>query len=119
MATHSSILAWKTPMDKGAWWATVHRHTEGRMRMSTHVHRQTHREQQKAGKKGLESQMHSLLIEVHIHGRVPTHSLVQLPVCLSKPTAFPVADPSVFLRDYDHLSRDAFPGENPTSDSKH
>ena len=24
MATHSSILAWKTPMDKGAWWATVH-----------------------------------------------------------------------------------------------
>ena len=25
MATHSSILAWKIPMDKGAWWATVHR----------------------------------------------------------------------------------------------
>ena len=24
MATHSSILAWKIPMDKGAWWATVH-----------------------------------------------------------------------------------------------
>ena len=23
MATHSSILAWKTP-DRGAWWATVH-----------------------------------------------------------------------------------------------
>ena len=23
MATHSSILAWK--MDRGAWWATVHR----------------------------------------------------------------------------------------------
>ena len=24
MATHSSILAWKIPMDKGAWPATVH-----------------------------------------------------------------------------------------------
>ena len=24
MATHSSILAWKNPMDRGAWWATVH-----------------------------------------------------------------------------------------------
>ena len=24
VATHSSILAWKIPMDRGAWWATVH-----------------------------------------------------------------------------------------------
>ena len=24
MANHSSILAWKNPMDRGAWWATVH-----------------------------------------------------------------------------------------------
>ena len=24
MATHSSVLAWKIPMDRGAWWATVH-----------------------------------------------------------------------------------------------
>ena len=24
MATHSSILAWKIPMDRGAWCATVH-----------------------------------------------------------------------------------------------
>jgi len=24
MATHSSILAWKNPMDRGAWWAAVH-----------------------------------------------------------------------------------------------
>ena len=28
MATHSSILAWRIPMDRGAWWATVHRVTE-------------------------------------------------------------------------------------------
>ena len=25
MATHSSILAWRTPMDRGAWGAIVHR----------------------------------------------------------------------------------------------
>ena len=24
MATYSSILAWTIPMDRGAWWATVH-----------------------------------------------------------------------------------------------
>ena len=24
MVTHSSILAWRIPMDRGAWWATVH-----------------------------------------------------------------------------------------------
>ena len=24
MATHYSILAWRIPMDRGAWWATVH-----------------------------------------------------------------------------------------------
>ena len=24
IATHSSILAWKIPIDRGAWWATVH-----------------------------------------------------------------------------------------------
>ena len=24
MAIHSSILAWRTPMDRGVWWAIVH-----------------------------------------------------------------------------------------------
>ena len=28
MATHSSILAWRIPMDRGAWWATVHEVTK-------------------------------------------------------------------------------------------
>ena len=32
MATHSSILAWKIPMDRGAWRATVH---EGRKELDT------------------------------------------------------------------------------------
>ena len=36
MATHSSTLAWRIPMDRGAWWAAVHgvaqlsAHTSGR-----------------------------------------------------------------------------------------
>ena len=25
IATHSSIFAWRIPMDRGVWWATVHR----------------------------------------------------------------------------------------------
>ena len=24
MATHSNILAWRIPTDRGAWWVTVH-----------------------------------------------------------------------------------------------
>ena len=28
MATLSSILAWRIPMDRGAWWATIHRVTK-------------------------------------------------------------------------------------------
>ena len=24
LATHSNVLAWRIPMDRGAWWATVH-----------------------------------------------------------------------------------------------
>ena len=24
MATHSSVLVWTIPMDRGAWWAIVH-----------------------------------------------------------------------------------------------
>ena len=25
MATHASVLAWRIPMDRGAWWAILHR----------------------------------------------------------------------------------------------
>ena len=28
LATHSSILAWRILMDRGAWWAAVHGVTE-------------------------------------------------------------------------------------------
>ena len=39
MATHSSILVWRIPMDQGAWQATVHGITESDMtdRLSTHT----------------------------------------------------------------------------------
>ena len=33
MATHSSILAWRVPMDRGAWWAAVHGATQSRTRL--------------------------------------------------------------------------------------
>ena len=33
MAIHSSILAWRSPMDKGAWSATVHGVTKSRTRL--------------------------------------------------------------------------------------
>ena len=31
---HSSILAWRIPMERGAWWVTVHRVTKSRMWLS-------------------------------------------------------------------------------------
>ena len=34
MATHSSILAWRIPMDRGAWRATVHVVTKSVTRQS-------------------------------------------------------------------------------------
>ena len=34
VATYSSILAWWTPMDRGAWWATVHEVTKSRTHLS-------------------------------------------------------------------------------------
>ena len=33
-ATHSSILAWKVPMDRGAWRATVHGVMKSRTQLS-------------------------------------------------------------------------------------
>ena len=37
MATHSSILAWKNPMDSRAWQATVHGAAKSRTWLRTHV----------------------------------------------------------------------------------
>ena len=35
MATHSSILAWRIPVDRGAWWAIVHRVTKNQTWLSS------------------------------------------------------------------------------------
>ena len=37
MATYSSILAWRIPMDRGAWWATVHGVTKSQTRLSNYA----------------------------------------------------------------------------------
>ena len=34
MAPHSSILAWRIPMDRGAWWASVHGVAKSRTQLS-------------------------------------------------------------------------------------
>ena len=34
MATHSSILAWRISMDRGAWWAMGHGVTKSQTRLS-------------------------------------------------------------------------------------
>ena len=34
MATHSSTLAWRSPMDRGAWRATVHKVAKNWTRLS-------------------------------------------------------------------------------------
>ena len=41
MATHSSILGWRIPLDRAAWWATVHSIAKSQTRLkqlSTHTH---------------------------------------------------------------------------------
>ena len=34
MVTHSSILAWRIPMDRGSWWATVHEVAKSQTQLS-------------------------------------------------------------------------------------
>ena len=41
MATHCSILAWRIPMDRGAWHATVHGVTKSWTWQITHTHTHT------------------------------------------------------------------------------
>ena len=43
MATYSSMLACRIPMDRGAWQATVHRVTKSRTRLKQlSIHASTH-----------------------------------------------------------------------------
>ena len=41
IATHSSILAWRIPMNKGAWWVAVHGVTKSQTQLSTETHHST------------------------------------------------------------------------------
>ena len=43
MATHTSILAWRTPMDRGAWQVTIHGVTKSQTRLSDYAHTQKKR----------------------------------------------------------------------------
>ena len=35
MVTHSSIQAWRIPLDRGGWWAIIHGGAKSRTRLST------------------------------------------------------------------------------------
>ena len=37
MATHSSVLAWRIPTDRGAWWDTVHGVVKSQTHPGTHT----------------------------------------------------------------------------------
>ena len=42
MATHSSILAWRITMDRGAWQATIHGITKSQTRLNDQTQHSTH-----------------------------------------------------------------------------
>ena len=41
MATHSNILAWKIPWDRGAWRATIYGAAQSQTLLSVHTHTHT------------------------------------------------------------------------------
>ena len=41
VATHSSMLAWRIPMDRGDWWATVRGITKSRIRLGNYAQGQS------------------------------------------------------------------------------
>ena len=46
MATHSSILAWRIPIDRGDWQATVHGVTRSQIQLSNQAQQTQHLPQQ-------------------------------------------------------------------------
>ena len=49
MAAQASILAWRIPIDRGTWRATVHRVAQSRTRLSNLARTQGEREKQEKG----------------------------------------------------------------------
>ena len=43
IAIHSSILAWRIPMDRGAWWATVHGVAKSQTQLKGLAHKNAHK----------------------------------------------------------------------------
>ena len=82
MATHSSILAWRIPVGRGAWRATVYEVTKSWTQLSnqmyTHTHTHTHKNPLSKNKdRSLRwikyIQVHALYINTHIHRHIYTH----------------------------------------------
>ena len=84
MATHSSILAWRIPVGRGAWRATVYEVTKSWTQLSnqmyTHTHTHTHTHKNPLSKNKDRSlrwikyiQVHALYINTHIHRHIYTH----------------------------------------------
>ena len=51
MATHSSILAWRIPMDRGAWWATWSHKESDIAETTEHTHRRQYGDFRKSSQK--------------------------------------------------------------------
>ena len=51
MATHSSILAWRIPMDRGAWWATWGHKESDIAETTEHTHRRQYGDFRKSSQK--------------------------------------------------------------------
>ena len=82
MATHSSPLAWRIPMDRGAWWATVHGVAKSQTRLSkqhTHTHTHIPLESKRARLSTQVSDSESLAETSHM---LPTSSTTWLTFCL-------------------------------------
>ena len=107
MATHSSILVWRIPMDRGAWWATVHRvtksqtqlkqlsmhacthrHTQTQTQTHTHTHTHTHTYMQCSGKKS--EHKTNLIVANYPRGGVFTFYLLHCWNCFQNEHVLPL-----------------------------
>ena len=71
IATHSSILAWKIPMDRGASWATVHGVAKDQIRLRdsacTHTHTHTHTQNKEGPQPNMTGDLIRGILETEAH----------------------------------------------------
>ena len=66
-ATHFSILAWKNPTDKGAWWAAAQRVTESDITACARACKHTHTQYFTFNKTALNlTKLHNFLVIFHL-----------------------------------------------------